>query len=86
MPSAYEKLLDRIRDVGRMQSVAALLDWDQETQMPKGGVTARAEELRRAIDEFIAAAQSASQDLTSDQVIRMEDEALDGLRALGYIR
>ncbi|MCH7849162.1 MAG: carboxypeptidase M32, partial [Planctomycetes bacterium] len=45
MPDAYEKLMDRVRDVARLNSVVQLLDWDQETQMPAGGALARAEQV-----------------------------------------
>ena len=44
MTDTYEKLIERIRDVGRLRSVEQLLDWDQETYMPAKGVGARAEE------------------------------------------
>lgn len=42
---AYAKFLDHVRDIFRLRSVIALLDWDQETQMPKHGVRARAEQI-----------------------------------------
>ena len=45
MSDAYNKLINRIKDVYRLESIAALLDWDQETMMPKNGVAARAEEI-----------------------------------------
>jgi len=44
MSDAYGKLLERIKDVSRLGNIGQLLDWDQETYMPKGGVTARAEQ------------------------------------------
>lgn len=44
MSNSYPELMARIIDVGRLQSMEALLDWDQETQMPKGGAKARAEQ------------------------------------------
>jgi len=44
MSDTYSKLIDRVRDIGRLQAVAALLGWDQETYMPKGGVRARSEQ------------------------------------------
>jgi len=43
MNDAYHKLMDRIRDHGRLHAVEQLLDWDQETYMPSGGVKPRAE-------------------------------------------
>lgn len=36
--------MDRVRDIGRLQQIGALLDWDQETGMPTAGVEARAEQ------------------------------------------
>ncbi len=44
MSDAYAKLMERIKDVGRLKSVGYLLEWDQETYMPPNGVQARAEE------------------------------------------
>jgi carboxypeptidase Taq len=45
MSSAYEKLMDRVKDAARLESIAALLDWDQETYMPEAGVSARADQI-----------------------------------------
>jgi carboxypeptidase Taq len=45
MADAYTKLIERIKNVYRLDTIAALLDWDQETQMPKNGVSARAEQI-----------------------------------------
>jgi carboxypeptidase Taq len=44
MSTAYEKLMDRVKDIGRLSSINMLLEWDQETGMPASGVTARAEQ------------------------------------------
>lgn len=44
MQDAYEELMTRVTDVGRLHSIEALLDWDQETYMPGDGVAARAEQ------------------------------------------
>ena len=41
---AYTQLMERVRDVGRLGAVEQLLEWDQETYMPKKGVAARAEQ------------------------------------------
>lgn len=43
--SAYEQLLERFRDISRLGASLALLDWDQETYMPSGGVEGRAEQI-----------------------------------------
>ncbi len=45
MSNAYEKLMVRVKDAARLESVGALLDWDQETYMPTAGVTARADQI-----------------------------------------
>ena len=43
MPDAYATLLERIKDIGKLQAVEYLLEWDQLTCMPAKGVEARAE-------------------------------------------
>ncbi len=45
MSDAYARLMDRVRDIGRFRAIEALLEWDQETYMPPGGVKARAEQI-----------------------------------------
>ncbi|NOX58243.1 MAG: carboxypeptidase M32 [Planctomycetes bacterium] len=43
MNDSYAKLLERIIQIGRLQAVDALLEWDQDTYMPPKGIDARAE-------------------------------------------
>ncbi len=43
MADPYATMLERIKDVGRLSAIEALLDWDQETYMPSQGVEPRAE-------------------------------------------
>lgn len=43
MPDPYAKLHARLLDLGRISALDALLEWDQDTQMPPKGVTTRAE-------------------------------------------
>lgn len=43
--SAYDKLIERSREIALFTSSAGLLSWDQETFMPGGGVNYRAEQL-----------------------------------------
>ncbi len=43
--SAYEDLLQRVRQTSLLSSSAAILCWDQETMMPRGGVEHRARQL-----------------------------------------
>lgn len=45
MPDAYDDFIALVREIGRLDSIAQLLDWDSETYMPKGGLTVRAEQL-----------------------------------------
>src|SRR5882672_230653 len=42
---AYEELLRRVREEALLTSCEALLDWDEETYMPPGGVENRSEQL-----------------------------------------
>lgn len=41
----YNEMLTRLREIGQLDSTAALLDWDAETYMPKHGLAVRAEQL-----------------------------------------
>lgn len=68
MPSGHELLLERIRNVSRLQSVGQLLDWDQETYMPRGGLAARAEQMSLL-------AGLAHEHLVSDETRRLLDQA-----------
>lgn len=43
MSNTYTKLMEEVRDLGRLGAVAQMLEWDQETYMPKKGVRARSE-------------------------------------------
>jgi carboxypeptidase Taq len=46
MPNgSYGKLLHRIREIGLLQSTAALLHWDQQTMMPPRGIEHRSRQL-----------------------------------------
>lgn len=45
MSDAYQQLVQQISEIGQLESVEAILDWDQETYMPPKGVNARAEQL-----------------------------------------
>ena len=65
---AYAKLIERVRDVGRLGSVEQLRDWDQETYMPQKGVSARAEQAA-----LIAAI--AHERLVSDETRALLDDA-----------
>jgi len=45
MPDVYEEFITLVREIGRLESIGRLLEWDSETYMPKGGLAARAEQL-----------------------------------------
>jgi len=42
MADAYARLVERLQEIGRLESVEFLLDWDQEVYMPPKGVESRA--------------------------------------------
>lgn len=42
---AYEELIQRVREEATLASIEALLEWDEETQMPAGAVEGRSEQL-----------------------------------------
>jgi carboxypeptidase Taq len=43
--AAYDELIRRVREEGLLVSIEALLEWDEETYMPRGGVQNRSEQL-----------------------------------------
>ncbi len=45
MLDPYVILLERIKDIGKLDAINALLEWDQDTFMPRQGVECRSEEL-----------------------------------------
>lgn len=44
MNAAYQKLVERIGEIGRLEAIQTLLEWDQETCMPAKATPMRAEE------------------------------------------
>ena len=42
---SYTELIKRVKEVGLINSCAAVLHWDMETQMPKGGAAHRGEQM-----------------------------------------
>lgn len=65
--SKYERFIELVRELNTTRSVGALLDWDQETYMPKRGA-----EMRAAQMSLIAGL--AHQKLTSDALGVLLDE------------
>src|SRR5579872_7511898 len=45
MPTSIEALKERLYDIDALNSAAAIMSWDQQTYMPRGGAAARAEHL-----------------------------------------
>ena len=43
MPTALDDLKTKLYDVNALYAAMSMLDWDQQTYMPKGGANARAE-------------------------------------------
>lgn len=58
MPSSLETLKSRLADVNALRAATAIMDWDQQTFMPRGGAEARAEHLgilsRMAHETFVS--------------------------------
>lgn len=58
MPSPLECLKARLFDVNALRSAISMMEWDQQTYMPKGGADARAEHVgilsRMAHETFVA--------------------------------
>jgi carboxypeptidase Taq len=78
--SSLKTLKARLADVNALNSAIAIMDWDQQTFMPRGGAEARAahlESLSRmrhemfTADETLKAAQEAAKEVTSE-----DDQAL----------
>ena len=64
MGEKYQQLVKRLADVHNLDRTAALLGWDQQTQMPPGGAASRAGHLatvtRLAHEIFTSATQTSS--------------------------
>ena len=45
-----QRLKARLKEINNLNKAAAVLSWDQETQMPPGGSAARAEQLWALVD------------------------------------
>jgi carboxypeptidase Taq len=61
--STLENLKTRLADVHNLQKAAAVLDWDQQTCMPPGGVRARAEQqatLSKLTHQLFTAAETGA--------------------------
>ncbi len=58
MPSALSTLKSRMADINALHAAISMMDWDQQTYMPKGGAHARSEHIgilsRMAHETFVA--------------------------------
>jgi carboxypeptidase Taq len=70
MSEALDQLKTILADVTDLNRAAAVLEWDQETYMPPGGVTGRAEQLSTLV-------RLAHTKYTSGEVGRLLDQAED---------
>ncbi len=72
MADPYNRFLEITKEIGRLDSTAALLDWDSETYMPEGGLAVRAEQL--ALLARLAHERRSSNEL-GDLLDRLHDSA-----------
>jgi len=68
MPTKVEALRQRMFDVNALYAAGAIMDWDQQTMMPKGGAAARA-----AHSGILS--RMAHERFTSDETARLLEEA-----------
>lgn len=66
--SKLKALNDRLADVNALHAAGAILDWDHQTYMPKGGIEARAAHVS-------ILTRMAHEQFTSDEVGKLIDEA-----------
>ena len=78
--SPLDNLRERLADVNALHAAMAIMDWDQQTYMPRGGAEARAEHQgilsRMAHETFTADSTAAILDRASANVESEDDEAL----------
>ena len=78
MSSALSTLKARLADVNALHAAITIMDWDQQTYMPKGGANARAEHIgilsRMAHETFVADETRAALDAASPEAA--DDEAM----------
>ena len=68
VPASVDKLLDHLHRIADLNAAASVLEWDQETHMPSGGLEARVQQLRTL--------RSISHDLlTSDACVELLEQA-----------
>jgi carboxypeptidase Taq len=72
MSSPLDQLKDRLADVNALEMATAIMDWDQQTYMPKGGGAARGEHVGRL-------SRMAHETFTSDETQKLLSGAENGL-------
>ena len=79
MPTALDALKSRLFDVNALNAAMAMLDWDQQTYMPKGGANARAEHssllARMAHEAFVSEETQRALEEAAKEVEPGTDEA-----------
>jgi len=79
MPTAIDALKSRLFDVNALNAAMAMLDWDQQTYMPKGGANARAEHssllARMAHEAFVSEETQRALEEAAKEVEPGTDEA-----------
>jgi carboxypeptidase Taq len=68
MTPAYEALRQRMMDINALDAATAVMDWDQQTFMPKGGAAARGEQVGRLT-------RMRHEMFTADETQRLLEEA-----------
>lgn len=78
--SSLNQLRARLADVNALHAAMAIMDWDQQTYMPRGGAEARAEHQgilsRMAHESFTSDSTAALLDRASGDVESEDDQAL----------
>jgi carboxypeptidase Taq len=93
MGEKYNKLIQRLTDIQNLDSTLGVLNWDQETQMPPGGATARGSQMatisrirhemftddatQRLLEDAAAELNGADYDSDEASVIRVVGEDLE---------
>ena len=72
MTEKYQALAKRLRDITNLNRASAVLDWDQQTQMPPGGDEARAGQLATL-------ARIGHEMFTSEETARLLEDAAQEL-------
>lgn len=77
MSQKYTQLVERLKDIKNLNSAGAVLGWDQQTQMPPGGASARAAQLATL-------ARISHEMFTSDETARLLEDAAAELNGADY--